>query len=39
MMSEHRASFLVSDTAPCGCGPSLARWIWIGNGVFAEASC
>jgi hypothetical protein len=36
MVSEHRASFLVSDAALCGRGASLARWVEIGSGVPPE---
>jgi hypothetical protein len=35
MVSEHRVSFLVSDAARCGRGPSLARPAGPGNGISA----
>ena len=36
MVSEHRASFLISCAAPCGCKPRLARLAAAGNGISVE---
>lgn len=38
MVSEHRASFLASCAAPCGCKPRLARLAGPGNGVSVPGS-
>jgi hypothetical protein len=36
MVTEHRASFLVSCAAPCGCKTRLARPAGAGNGISAS---